>query len=78
MIQRSSEILLEYITSHQLFETQKIKLKIPKELGKVENVKVFFNKYGQYPGEDGCYEMIYDSQQSNKKEKSWWKYSQKQ
>ena len=67
MIRRSSEILLEYITSHKLFETQKIKLKISKELGKVENVKVFFNKYGQYPGEDGCYEMIYNIQESGKK-----------
>lgn len=68
MIRRSSEILLEYITSHQLFETQKIKLKIAKELGKVENVKVFFNKYGQYPGEDGCYDMHYNSQESGKNE----------
>ncbi len=68
MIQRSSEILLEYITSHQLFETQKIKLKIAKGLGKVENVKVFFNKYGQYPGEDGCYDMHYNIQESGKKE----------
>lgn len=68
MIRRSSEILLEYITSHQLFETQKIKLKLSKGLGKVENVKVFFNKYGQYPGEDGCYEMLYDSHESNKNE----------
>ena len=67
MIRRSSEILLEYITSHKLFETQKIKLKISKELGEVENVKVFFNKYGQYPGEDGCYEMIYNIQESGKK-----------
>lgn len=68
MIRRSSEILLEYITSHQLFETQKIKLKLSKRLGRVENVKVFFNKYGQYPGEDGCYEMLYDSHESNKNE----------
>ncbi len=64
MIQRSSGIILEYITSHQLFETQKIKLKISNEVGMVENVKVFFNKYGQYPGEDGCYDMIYNSQAS--------------
>ena len=65
MIQRSSGIQLEYITSHQLFEEQKIKLKISKEVEKPENVKVFFNKYGQHPGEDGCYEMIYNSQESN-------------
>lgn len=64
MIQRSSGIQLEYITSHQLFETQKIKLKISAEADSVENVKVFFNKYLQYPGEDGCYEMTYSSQES--------------
>ena len=68
MIQRSSGLFLEYITSHQLFETQKIKLKVAKEVGKVESVKVFFNKYGQYPGEDGCYEMLYNSKDSNRKE----------
>ncbi len=66
MIQRSSgHFTIEYITSHQLFEEQKIKLKISKEVEKPENVKVFFNKYGQHPGEDGCYEMIYNSQESN-------------
>ncbi|MBR3613734.1 MAG: hypothetical protein IKL55_00950 [Clostridia bacterium] len=68
MIQRSSGLFLEYITSHQLFETQKIKLKISNEFGIAENVKVFFNKYGQYPGEDGCYEMIYNSQESTENE----------
>ena len=65
MIQRSSGLFLEYITSHQLFETQKIKLKISNEVGVVENVKVFFNKYGEAPGEDGCYEMNYNSQESS-------------
>lgn len=68
MIRRSSELSVEYITSHQLFETQKIKLRISNVLGRVENVKVFFNKYGQYPGEDGCYDMIYDRQESNQDE----------
>lgn len=69
MIQRSSgQFTIEYITSHQLFETQKIKLKISKEVGEIENVKVFFNKYGQHPGEDGCYEMEYSSQESTGEE----------
>ncbi len=65
MIQRSSELTVEYITSHQLFETQRIKLKIGNDFGRVEDVKVFFNKYGQFPGEDGCYDMIYNSQESD-------------
>ena len=65
MIKETSRIQLEYITSHQLFEKQKIKLKIFEDNANIENVKILFNKYLQHPGEDGCYNMEYSSQESN-------------
>lgn len=66
MIRRSSRLAVEFITSHQLHEPQLLKLRVPTSLGYVQDVKVFFNKFGQKPGEDGCYGLFYDAQESTR------------